>query len=166
MSGSAFDNVDINGAETDVTLGRKVASVGEENTFSTWQSQVTAIQTNPGFMPGVVGGGAYTNVAAMDAMMVANNPGGQAAAPYFSGQVANVSTAQQSNKSFWAVEGANIIPDPETQTYTFKADKDGKGVPVFQVKAGRWDISQISIKAIALPGFTPNHTFLLSHIPS
>tara|TARA_R100000234_G_scaffold116337_1_gene93286 strand:- start:16723 stop:22044 length:5322 start_codon:yes stop_codon:yes gene_type:complete len=164
MSGSSFDNVDANGQITDPTLGKKIVSLGEENTFSTWQEQVAETLTNPNFIPGLGITADETGNWTFDSNNMANNNGGLAASPAFSGQTST--NQQQSGKTFWSVAGANIIPDPQTQTYTFKADRNGTGVPVFQVKAGMWDISKLSIKSVALPGFTPNHTFLLSHIPN
>ncbi len=166
MSGSAFDNVDQNGLKTDMTLGKQITTLGEENTFSTWQAQVAAIQAEPNFVAGTIFVGSYQSNPMFEASSMANNPGGNAAGPVFQGSSVSAAQAQESSKNFWTAAGANIVPDPETQTYTFKADNDGTGVPVFQVKAGIWDISKVSVKAVALPGFTPNHTFLLSHIPS
>ncbi len=158
MSGSAFNNIDENGLETDSTLGKKVTSIGEENTFSTWQSAVNNITSNPNFIPGTV----WTGNPAMNQQAV-STPAAMGSPP-FSGKTV-VGQNPASTLTYWEKAGANLVPDPDRIVYSFTADKDGTGVPVFQVKAGRWDLSQISIQSVVLPGFTPNHTFLLTHVP-
>jgi hypothetical protein len=46
----------------------------------------------------------------------------------------------------------------------FTADKDGFGRPVFAIENGEWYISDISIKALAETGFTPDHTMIESEL--
>jgi len=46
----------------------------------------------------------------------------------------------------------------------FTADNDGFGRPVFAIENGEWYISDVSIKALAETGFTPDHTMIESQL--
>ncbi len=63
--------------------------------------------------------------------------------------------------------GANSLPavDKDLMIFDFTPVRDGTIVPVFQVKFGKWVVSQISIKSGIESGFTPNHTIIEARVP-
>ena len=63
--------------------------------------------------------------------------------------------------------GANALPavDRDLMIFDFTPVRDGTIVPVFQVKFGKWVVSQISIKSGIESGFTPNHTIIEARVP-
>ena len=63
--------------------------------------------------------------------------------------------------------GANSLPavDEDLMVFDFTPDRDGTVVPVFQVKFGKWVVSNISIKSGVESGFTPNHTIIEARVP-
>ncbi len=142
MSGSSFDYTD------SAEFGKRVAILGFENSVFSWASTVAQVQAGNNQIP---------------AYMPAPNLAGEGSPP-FPGSTSQFTNAYMMNQLHQA--GTGLTPNIDKLTYTITADRDGTGVPVFEVKAGIWDISEISIQSVNLFGFTPNHTYLLTHVPN
>ena len=62
-------------------------------------------------------------------------------------------------------DGAVPLFDEDYTVFSFTADHDGQVVPVFQVKFGKWVISDIQLRCATEGGFTPNHTIIEARVP-
>ena len=149
MSGSAFDYTEAS------NLGKEIITVGEENNWTSMGGNAT-VQEGPG--------GAQVSIP--NQTSPANGQQGSNMAPKpVSGIVTQYQT-DENEQGYWHAAGAGLINEPARLAYEFTADKDGFGVPVFQVRAGVWHISQVSVQSVNIFGFTPNHSFILTHVPT
>jgi hypothetical protein len=142
MSGSSFDYTDDN------EFGKHVVTLGAENSVATWASTIAQIGPDNNQIPAYI----PTHTAAREG------------SPPFPGSTSQYSNEYMMNQLFQA--GTGQTPSNDTLTYTITADRDGTGVPVFEVNAGIWEISEISIQSVNLFGYTPNHTFIMTHVPN